>query len=57
MSLAQGRIDVEGECGEATIVWEGEDRWSIVVSRAPALRLVELTADSLANILRAVMRP
>ena len=54
---AQGRIDVEGERGDATIVWQGENRWSIVASRTPQVRLIELTADSLADILRVVMRP
>jgi len=54
---ALGRIDVEGERGEATIVWQGDNRWSIVVSRTPALQLVTLTADTLADILKGVMRP
>jgi hypothetical protein len=54
---ARGRIDVEGERGDATIVWRGEDDWSIVVSRTPRLRLVELTADSLADLLKGIMRP
>ena len=54
---AHGRIDIVGERGEATIIWEGGRRWSVVVSRTPALRLVELTADSLADILTGIMRP
>lgn len=54
---ARGRIDVEGERGDATIVWQGENRWSIVASRTPAIRLVELTADSLADMLQGIMRP
>ncbi len=54
---AKGRIDVEGDCGDATIVWQGEDRWSIVIARTPTLRLVPLTGDSLAEILRGIMRP
>ena len=54
---AQGRIDVQGERGVATIVWQGEDRWGIVMSRTPAIRRVELTADTLAGILKGVMRP
>jgi hypothetical protein len=54
---AQGRIDIEGECGEASIIWQGGNRWSIVVSRTPVLRLEKLTADTLADILRGIMRP
>ncbi|MGD0899934.1 MAG: hypothetical protein ABR915_19035 [Thermoguttaceae bacterium] len=54
---AQGRIDVEGDRGDATILWQGENRWSIVISRAPTLRLVPLAADSLAEVLKGIMRP
>lgn len=54
---AKGRIDVQGDRGDATIVWQEADRWSIVAARVPALRLVPLTADALAEILRGVMRP
>jgi len=54
---ALGRVDVEGERGDASIVWEGKNRWSFVVSRTPVLRLVKLTADSLAEVLEGIMRP
>jgi hypothetical protein len=54
---AQGRIDVQGDRGEATIVWQGEKRWSIVISRTPSLRLVPLAADSLGEMLKGIMRP
>ncbi len=54
---AQGRIDVRGDRGDATIVWQGKDQWRIVVSRVPAVRLVPLTAHSLAEALRGIMRP
>jgi hypothetical protein len=54
---AKGRIDLHGDRGEATIVWRGEDQWSIVISRVPSLRLVPLTAESLAEILKGIMRP
>ena len=54
---AHGRIDVQGDRGDATVIWQGGDRWSIVAARVPALRLVPLTADSLADVLRGVMRP
>ncbi len=53
---ARGSIDLVGERGDATIVWEGGNRWSIVASRTPEVHLVELTADSLADILEAIMR-
>ena len=54
---AQGRIDVHGDRADATIVWQGENRWSIVISRTPTLRLVPLDADSLGEMLRGIMRP
>jgi hypothetical protein len=54
---ASGRIDVQGDRGDATIVWQGEDRWNIVISRTPMLRVVPLAADSLTEMLRGVMRP
>ncbi len=53
---AQGRIDIRGERGDAAIVWQGDERWSIVAARVPALRLLPLTADSLAEVLREIMR-
>ena len=52
-----GRVNVEGECGEASIIWQGKKRWSFVVSRTPVLRLVKLTADTLAEVLEGIMRP
>lgn len=54
---ARGRIDVQGERGDATIVWQGDEHWSIVASRTPVLRLVPLTADTLADMLKGIMRP
>ena len=54
---AKGRIDVEGDRGSATIVWENDKDWKIVASRVPALQLIKLDADSLAELLRRVMRP
>jgi hypothetical protein len=54
---ARGRVDVQGERGEATLLWQEGGRWSIVAARVPALRLVPLTADSLAEVLRGIMRP
>jgi hypothetical protein len=54
---AEGRIDIEGERGVATIILVGGTDWRIVMSRTPVLRLMELTADSLAEILKGIMRP
>ena len=54
---ALGRIDVEGDCGDASIVWQGKNRWSFVAARTPVLRLVKLTADTLAEVLEGIMRP
>ena len=55
--VAPGRIDVHGDRGDATIVWQGDNRWSIVISRTPTVRLVPLAVDSLAEMLRGIMRP
>ena len=54
---AKGRIDLAGDCGDATIVWEGDDRWNIVMARTPALSMAPFTADSLAETLTRIMRP
>lgn len=53
---AAGRVDVVGDRGEATLVWQGGDCWSLVVARVPVLRLVPLTAESLADVLAGIMR-
>ena len=57
VAVAQGRIDVEGECGRQRSYGKGKTAGASSCLGHPLLRLVELTADSLANILRAVMRP
>lgn len=54
---AKGRIDVRGERGDATLVWRGENRWSLVASRTPTLRLLDLNAESFGEMLRGIMRP
>jgi len=58
---AGGRIDVYGDRGDATIVRQQDkdlgDHWSLVLARTPALRTEPLTADSLAEMLRGIMRP
>jgi hypothetical protein len=54
---AQGRVDVEGDRGATTLIWREDGGWNVVLSRAPTLRLVPLNADSLAEILRGIMRP
>ena len=63
---AAGRVDVRGDRGEAMIVRQPGDRWSLVVSRTPSLRLVPITGDNaspvkggdeaLLDLLRSVMR-
>jgi hypothetical protein len=54
---ARGRIDVQGDRGDATIIWQGGDQWSFVVARVPTLKLVPMSAESLAEILKEIMRP
>ncbi len=52
-----GRVDVVGDRGQASLVLQSPDQWSLVVSRTPALRLIPLTSDSLLEVLKSVMRP
>jgi hypothetical protein len=52
---AQGRVDVRGEAGEATLVRQ-PGRWSVVTSRHPQLKTVDLDSDSFVDLLRAVSR-
>jgi hypothetical protein len=54
---ARGRIDVQGDRGDATIIWQGGDQWSFVAARVPTPKLVVLSAESLAEILKGIMRP
>ncbi|MBO0698200.1 MAG: hypothetical protein J2P46_07390 [Zavarzinella sp.] len=54
---AAGRVDVFGDRGDATLVWQGGDDWSIVAARVPVLRLIPLTGESLADLLAGIMRP
>ena len=54
---ARGRIDILGDRADATIVWNGGNHWDIVVSRTPIRKLELLTADSLADVFREIMRP
>lgn len=51
-----GRADVWGDRGEATLVRQPGDRWMLVASRTPTLRLVPLTEESFLELLRSVMR-
>jgi len=53
---AIGRVDVQGEAGEATLVLQSGPRWSLVQSKYPQLKLVELNEVSLGETLRGVMR-
>ncbi len=53
---AAGRVDVRGDRGEATIVRQPEENWSLVLSRSPHLQLVELTDATFLDMMRRVMR-
>jgi len=53
---AIGRVDVEGESGEAMLVLQPGPRWAVVRSKYPALKLVPLNEVSLGETLRGVMR-
>ena len=53
---AAGRVDVRGDRGEATLVRQTDDTWSLVLSRTPRLRLVPLNAESFLAMLQDIMR-
>ncbi len=53
---AKGRVDVRGDRGEATLVRQLDDQWSLVLSRTPKLQLVPLSDESFLAMLRSVMR-
>jgi hypothetical protein len=53
---ATGRVDVRGDLGETTIIRQPGDRWSVVVSRTPTLRMVPLNEVTLLEALKHVMR-
>jgi len=52
---ASGRVDIIGNRGIETLILQPGPRWSVVASKTPTLKLVELTADSLLEALKAVM--
>jgi len=54
---ASGRVDVQGDRGEGMLVLQPGDRWGVVVSTRPTLRVVPLDEESLLGLLRDVMRP
>lgn len=52
---AQGRVDVRGERGEANLVRQADDTWSLVVARSPRLQLAPLDEECFLAMLRGVM--
>ena len=53
---AAGRVDLLGDMGEVTIVRQEGDRWGVVASRTPTLKVIELNEESLLTALESVMR-
>ena len=53
---ASGRIDLRGDTGEVTVVRQPKERWAVVATRTPTLKLVPLNEESLLDALRNVMR-
>ena len=54
---AQGRVDIVGDLGVATLVLQPGGRWALVAQRSPTLRLVPLDKQSLLDALVGIMRP
>jgi hypothetical protein len=53
---ATGRIDLRGDMGSKTIVRQPGNRWCVVETRTPTVKLTELNEDSLLAALKSVMR-
>jgi len=54
---ASGRVDLIGERGERTLVVQPGNRWGIVVSRSPTVKVIPFDESSLLESLKDVMRP
>lgn len=52
---ASGRIDLIGELGQKTIVLQPGDRWAIVATRTPTLKVVEFDESNLLEALEEIM--
>jgi hypothetical protein len=53
---AAGRVDLIGEMGQYTLVVQPKDRWGIVLSRVPTLKVSPLTEETLFEALKGIMR-
>jgi hypothetical protein len=53
---ATGRIDLRGDVDDRTIVRQPGDRWSVVETRMPTLKLIPLNEKSLLAALKSIMR-
>lgn len=52
---ASGRIDLQGDMGDVTIVRQ-PDGWGVVETRTPKLKVTPLSEESLLTALKSVMR-
>lgn len=53
---AEGRVDVVGERGEAILILGHDEKWGLVESREPKLKVAPLNEATLAEALQLVMR-
>ena len=53
---ATGRIDLCGDFGEVTLVQQPGERWGVVATRTPTLKVLPLDEESLLIALKSVMR-
>jgi hypothetical protein len=51
-----GRVDVLGENGEATLLLQVDGRWGFLQSRQPTLRIAPFDEAALAEVLKIVMK-
>ena len=54
---ASGRVDLIGEMGQKTLVVQPKNRWGIVATRTPTLKVIPLDENSLLDALKEIMRP
>jgi hypothetical protein len=54
---AQGRVDLKGDRGRISLLWNGGSEWQFVEQRLPELVLQEFNEASLLGALQSIMAP
>jgi hypothetical protein len=54
---SDGRVDIQGQMGEATLILQPGSRWMLIAQRVPTVSLLPFNTASFLNVLKNVMRP